>query len=200
LASVISSGVVAVVTLVVNAMMKRGDRKHTTSLEFDKRVRDAKSAALLALIEKCTVIRRAIRDSEKHGVTYQQAAVYNAFREYYFVPGEPALTAYAAPSVNALIDEFNQLMLQSMSTDALLYVGRIPELRRQIEAAIDQQDFSKAATHRGEEVETMHAMGKLSGIDVAAVNALCDKLIATAQRDLCGQPKHFPSRAARQTD
>jgi hypothetical protein len=192
LVSVISSAVVAVVTLVVNALMRRGDRKHAVSLEFDKRVWDAKSTALLALIEKCDVIRMTIRESERHGAAYRQGALYWVFHENFFLPGGPALTAYAAPSVNHLVDQLNQIMRQTISTDALLYVGRIPEFRKQIEEAIDRGDFEGAARTRDEEVETMDAMGKASGIDVPAVDKLCGDLIAAARRDLRSEPHPLP--------
>ncbi|MFV8245674.1 hypothetical protein [Mycolicibacterium peregrinum] len=48
--SVSSSAAVALTTLVVNALSKRGDRQHASTLEFEKRVWETKSAALLDLI------------------------------------------------------------------------------------------------------------------------------------------------------
>jgi hypothetical protein len=47
LVSVASSGGVAVATLFVNALSKRGDRKHVSNVEFQKRVWQTKSEALL---------------------------------------------------------------------------------------------------------------------------------------------------------
>ena len=44
---------IAVLTLVINALTKRGDRRSAASLEFEKRVWEAKSSARLELIAKC---------------------------------------------------------------------------------------------------------------------------------------------------
>ena len=43
---------IAVLMLVINALTKRGDRRYAVSLEFEKRVWEAKSSARLELIAK----------------------------------------------------------------------------------------------------------------------------------------------------
>ena len=98
LASVISSAIVAALTLVFNAATKRGDRKHATSLEFEKRVWETKSTALLTLIGMCDSIRSAIRadtDTERN-----QAEIFKEFDKNYFRLSRAELLAYAAKSVN----------------------------------------------------------------------------------------------------
>ena len=53
LASVVSSAVVGISGKTSDALSKRGDRKHLSKIEFDKRVWDTKSTALTALISVC---------------------------------------------------------------------------------------------------------------------------------------------------
>jgi hypothetical protein len=59
LASVISSATVAVLTLTVNAATKRGDRKHESQLDYERRIWEDKRTALVAVIGDCHVIRSA---------------------------------------------------------------------------------------------------------------------------------------------
>lgn len=48
--SVVSSGVVAVATVLVSVFQRRGDRKHEKSLAFEERIFERKTEALLAAI------------------------------------------------------------------------------------------------------------------------------------------------------
>ncbi|MDI6628657.1 MAG: hypothetical protein QME72_13160 [Rhodococcus sp. (in: high G+C Gram-positive bacteria)] len=50
LVSVVSSGVVAVATVLVSVFQRRGDRKHEKSLAFEERIFERKTEALLAAI------------------------------------------------------------------------------------------------------------------------------------------------------
>jgi hypothetical protein len=156
LASVVSSGVVAVLTLVINALTKRGDRKHAASLDFEKRVWEVKNSALLNLITKCESIRSAIRLAEGRDAKGQQAAVYREFEHIRFRLTSAELTAYAAESVNAPVEQLNSLMRRADDTEAYFYFHRIAEIRRAKEEAIDRADFEAAAKQRDIEGQTQN--------------------------------------------
>ena len=61
LASVLTTGTVAVVTVVSNALTKRGDRKHAAALDYEQRVWESKRAALVEVIGACEAIKAQIR-------------------------------------------------------------------------------------------------------------------------------------------
>src|SRR5438445_13684529 len=98
--------------------------------------------------------------------------------------GNAELIAYAAKSVNEPVERLNQLMRQSLSIEALLQLHSLPDLRKDKEEAIDRQDFDAAVTHRGHEIQTLKLAGQASGIDVAAIESLCDTIIVEARKDL----------------
>ena len=185
LASVISSGLIAALSIITNAVTKRGDRKHAMSLEFEKRGWETKSAALLSLIGKCKSIRSAVdpdQDNERN-----QAAIFRRFdKHYYDGLSSPELIAYAAKSVNEPVERLYRMMQQSRSVDALIYFHRLPDIIQEKEDAMDRQDVPAAATHRDHEVETLKLVGRTSGIDVASVESLCNTIIEQAQKDLRG--------------
>jgi hypothetical protein len=199
LASVVTSGVVAVLTLVINALTKRGDRRHAASLDFEKRVWEAKSSALLKLITKCELIRSMIRLTEERNVERQRAAVFRVFDDSHFSLTSAELTAYAAGSVNAPVEQLHSLMQQAYDTEALVYSHQIEEIRREKEEAIDRADFEAAARQRDREVQTEMAIGQISGIDVAAVDVLCSRIIEQARKDLrmAARMKRAPAIASR---
>lgn len=55
----VSSAGVAVATLVSNAWLKRGDRKRERTLDRERRVWEAKSAALITVIANCSTLHAA---------------------------------------------------------------------------------------------------------------------------------------------
>jgi hypothetical protein len=184
LASVVSSAAVAILTLVINALTKRGDRKHAASLDFEKRVWETKSGALLDLIAKCESIRSAIRLAEVRGAESQRAAVYGVFDDNHFRLTSAELTAYAAGSVNAPVEQLHSLMQQAYRTFAGIYFARLQASRKAEEEALDNADFEAAGIHHDDEVENERLVARESGIDVAAVDVLCSRIIAQARKDL----------------
>jgi hypothetical protein len=184
LASVVSSAVVAILTLVINALTKRGDRKHAASLDFEKRVWETKSGALLNLITKCESIRSAIRLTEVRGAESQRTAVYGVFDGNHFRLTSAELTAYAAGSVNAPVEQLHSLMQQANRTLAGIFFARLQEIRKAEEEALENADFEAAGNLHDDEVETEKEVGQKSGIDVAAVDVLCSRIIGQARKDL----------------
>ena len=90
--SVAISGGVALATLVFNWLMRRGDREHTSSLEFEKRVWERKSTALLDLVAQCQAILEAIaRDAGDLDTAHRQFAVLQTFHQVHFRLEAPEL-------------------------------------------------------------------------------------------------------------
>ncbi|MGV0804812.1 hypothetical protein [Mycolicibacterium setense] len=183
--SVSSSAAVAVVTLVANALSKRGDRQHATTLEFEKRVWEAKSGALLDLIAKCEMLRSSMRASDSY--ERQQAEVLRTYvRGRNMTLPSAELLAYAAKAVNDPAEELQRILAHAMETEAFLTLIDLDEARQAKETAIDERDFSKAAAIRARELELLTAVGLHSGINVPVVKQLCDRVIGEARRDLRG--------------
>ena len=78
------------------------------------------------------------------------------------------------------------MMQQAFSTEAPIFAHRLPDIIKDKEAALDQRDWEAAVTHRDHEVETLKLVGRTSGIDVAAVESLCNTIIQQARKDLRG--------------
>ncbi|MCV7064993.1 hypothetical protein H7H51_03420 [Mycolicibacterium farcinogenes] len=182
--SVSSSAAVALTTLVVNALSKRGDRQHASTLEFEKRVWETKSTALLDLISKCEKLRSSMRESDSN--ERQQAAVLSMFVRSTMVLSSAELLAYAAKAVNDPAEELQRIFYRAMETEAFLMVIDLNEAQQTKESAIDELDFDKAAAARKKERELLAAVGLHSGINVPAVKRLCHQIIAEARRDLRG--------------
>jgi hypothetical protein len=109
LASVISSASVAALTLAINAATKRGDRKHVTNLEFQKRVWDTKNSALLSLIQTCEGITAAATEPDADREN-RQAAVWWRFLGVQFTIHTPELVAYASESLNSHVGDLQREM------------------------------------------------------------------------------------------
>jgi hypothetical protein len=187
LASVISSASVAALTLTINAAGKRGDRKHVTNLEFQKRVWDTKSAALLSLIKTCEAINAAVTDPDADRET-RQAAVWWRFHDVAFTKHTPELVAYASKTLNSRAWNLEREMQRASKTNALYLSmtndAAIHDARRAKEEAIDRADFDAAARHRDEEKQYTRTLGAESGIDLDMVYRLCIDAVAEAREDL----------------
>ena len=143
---------VAVLTVGINALTKRGDRKHATSLEFEKRGWETKSVALLSLIGKCESIRSAV--DPDHDNELNQAAIFRQFdKDDYYALRSAELIAYAAKTVNEPVERLNQLRQQSRSVDALIHLHKLPAIIKDKEEAMDRQDWKATRTHHEHEVE-----------------------------------------------
>lgn len=186
LASVISTGAVAAASLIINAITKRGDRKHEASIEFEKRVWDIKSHALLSVIKICESIHTAVRIHSGMDVDRVRAAVYREFHRANFRLLTPELLAYAAESVTYEVEKLQRAMQRVLLTDALLYEIQVDEARKEKELAIDEGDFDRAANVHNREVAMDMRLGKSSEIDVNTVSSLCKATILHARNDLRG--------------
>ncbi|MFZ2240464.1 MAG: hypothetical protein WAV90_13180 [Gordonia amarae] len=186
IASVTSSGAVAVVTLVANGLMRRGDRKHTASLEFEKRVCEAKSTALLDLIDLCQRIIGAISSDPKRDKDRVRFAVLETFDGVHYRVSSPALVAYGSSTVNAAVSELQLIMSHVARTDAATGIVEAEWLKESKESAIDEHDFQLAATRREQEKNAEQRIGALSEIDLDAVGASCANIIVKARADLRG--------------
>jgi hypothetical protein len=184
LASVISSGSVAALTLVINAMTKRGDRKYATNLEFQKRVWDIKSTALFEVIRKCEAIRVTIPESLEPDDELRAANAFCMFDAEGFSLTTPELFAYASRSVNEVVERLDRLMRASQVDAALLLLPLRRELKAARDEAEDQGDNDKAASIIAKQMETLKQLGRESGIRVGAVNSLCERIIDHARNDL----------------
>jgi hypothetical protein len=191
LAAVVFSGLVALLTIVVNAVMKKGDWKHAAELEHGKRVWDTKSGALLDAIRTCERIRAAIRRHEPEGdEALRQAAVWQVYHDCMYSISTPELVAYASSAVNEPIQKLHADMQRASRTDAAvmqyLIDQKVSKLRLQKEKAIEDQNFDLALEIRDAEraANDRHAVGEATGIDVAAVSQWCDAIIAAAREDL----------------
>lgn len=191
LASVISSGGVAVVTLVVNALMRRGDRKHASSLEFEKRVWERKSAATFDLITRCRDISKAAGDADDGGaedLNQLRCRVLQTFEEHIRIE-VPELIAFGSVPLNDAVARLQKVADAALRSDAIFYLLDLSELRKAKEAAVDSQDFDVAAATRNEEKELQRRVGELSNIDLDAVRHLCARAIDLARADLRGMHK-----------
>ncbi|QZH60296.1 hypothetical protein K1X22_00155 [Mycolicibacterium farcinogenes] len=194
--SVSSSAAVALTTLVVNALSKRGDRQHATTLEFEKRVWESKSSALLELIAKCESLRSNVDGN--YPLEQQQALAFKTFVRSSKINIQNAeLLAYAAKAVTDPVEELQRLLYRTLETDAIFILTSIDHAREKKEAAIDEHDFDKAAAIRATEVESLSALGRESGLDVHEMKRLCDKIIAEARRDLRGAQDEPLGRTAK---
>ncbi|WP_374159101.1 hypothetical protein ACEWX3_07715 [Mycobacterium sp. G7A2] len=188
LAAVLSSGLVAVASLIINALTKRGDREHASTLEFEKRVWESKSDALVRLIGACEIIRLASRRTVGQDVEIRQYTVVEAVIEVWPNLDMSSLLAYAVDIVTS-----KAKMLEGIHAgfrrmpELLIQRERLSDIQEKKEAAIAQKQFEVAADWRQKEVGVAREIGRLSAIDVEAVDRLCAEIVDLARKDLRGK-------------
>jgi hypothetical protein len=187
LASVVSTGSVAVLTLVFNATTKRGDRKHDMNLEFQKRVWDTKSTALLSLIQRCESISAAATEPNADRED-RQAALWWRFYDSGFTIHTPELVAYASDSLNHHVSDLQREMQRASKADAMVnamtHDYAVRKARSAKEEAIDRRDYEAAVKYRDEERSHTRALGAESGINLEQVERICRDIVAGAREDL----------------
>jgi hypothetical protein len=187
LASVISSGAVAVATLVANGLMRRGDRKHTSSLEFEKRVWEKKSTALLDLISHCQAILQTLdHDAADLESQRQQFAVLQTFHQVNFRLEAPELIAYASPAVKAAVSQLQQVVTRVQRTSDERQMVTEDYALTPDYLGVDEDEFEHLTVARTREIELERRLGELSGIDLDSVRELCVKIIGHSRADLRG--------------
>ncbi|MGB3482463.1 MAG: hypothetical protein WBB07_09655 [Mycobacterium sp.] len=186
LASVISSGVVAVATLVANGLMRRGDRKHTSSLEFEKRVWEKKSTALLDLISHSQAILHAIDRDADPEPRRQQFAVLQTFHQLSFRLEAPELIAYASPASKTAVSKLQQVMSRVQRTSNERKMVAENYALTPDHFGVDEDEFEHLPVVRAQEIELERRLGELSGIDLDSVRKLCIEIIDHSRTDLRG--------------
>lgn len=109
-AAVVFPNVVAFTALVTTALTRRGDRQHASSLEFEKRLWEKKSTALLDLINLCQNIIDDIDAEPDRENAHIQFSVLRAFENADYRANTPELIAYASPAVKAVASDLQQVM------------------------------------------------------------------------------------------
>ena len=140
LASVVTSGVVGISGKATDAWSRRGDRKHESKLETDKRVWEAKDAALTALIDICM----ELSDKCEIRVKLQADA-----------PAENSLRGRRIQAVCGLEHAYEQLIIRNVTGPAVAYSTN--RLRRDLEWLIETAKAEMLA-HRDELAEISRAM------------------------------------------
>lgn len=196
LAGIGSTAAVGLGAQLGTALTKRGDRKHASQLDFDKRVWEAKSAALVSVIAKCERLRDAV-DVDPPGGRSPVDQSRDARRRQLVLTtfdriglglqsGDGAdLLAYASKPVTEKVAKLTKLLSYEY-VQQLDYIDTLGDVRVEIESAIDNQNFELAAALRQREREIQTSLGNVSNLDVDAVKKLCDEIIAAARKDLRG--------------
>jgi hypothetical protein len=198
IASVVSSGTVALATLIVNALTKRGDRKHESRLDYERRIWEDKRTALVAVIGDCQAIRSAC-SSDPPGFIGQDTPLearkrYGILRTFDTVQGdllkrEGALVAYADRSVWVPFEKLTRTVNSEIEEHFEALSVMEPYLREKKEAAIDANDFTAAAEFREDEKRTRHSTAMSCTLDIDTLRDLCAMIIDSARADLGDQPR-----------
>jgi hypothetical protein len=189
-ASVVSSATVATATIAVNALSKRGDRKHASELDFEKRSWDLKSAALLELVGVCVEIDRGVDKSDALP-TLRVDELLRVDRALVKARGSVGATASAlahertAVAMEALIAYFDDSLGDARAdlVRATLY-GDLKE------SAVDEADFTRAAEFRDLERQALSSVELAPETESVRRIELRDRVKALrdlAQKDVKGQ-------------
>lgn len=184
LASVISSATVATATIVINAATKRGDRKHASTLDFEKRSWDLKSAALLDVVGVCVEIRRRVPAGSTEFLTVAE------LRDVERVTSK--LRGSVGATVTALADPKTADAIGGVLLDlphlAEYLVSQASMAREMKEAAIETNDFETAARYRQSEQSSVESLESMS-IQVSKQGILdaAKNLQDLAQKDVKGK-------------
>lgn len=182
LASVVSSGLVALVGLWLTYRSGRDQRRHEKALAYEQRAWEKKSESLFAVINAARTLldtMSAVTPSLRDMIAFRVFSVADVLDE------EVALVeAYASTDT---IKAFHSLrdLLHSANSDLLLE-SRITKKRKAKEEAIDDQDFQTAARLRDEERQLMRSAVDRLGIDLDEVAKRAEALLAAARASVRG--------------
>lgn len=189
LVAVITTGFVAVASLGVNWLMQRSNHKHTSTLEFEKRTWETKSAALLNLIGVCQSVLDAIAADPNRERSHTQYAVHQVFDGAAYRLETPELIAYASEQVR---DEVSKLQA---------VVSSVERKRGEMDVVTDSYNFAPEyfgfdeddpmfefhPEYMRQEEELTRRLGELTGINLDEVSTLCASIIQYARDDLRGK-------------
>jgi hypothetical protein len=189
----------AFTTQAFTAWTKRGDRKHTSQLDFEKRIWEAKSAALVEIIAKCQRLKDATdvdppggpSPSDTHREGRRRTLVLMEFDaigiDLYGGVGANLL-AYADKSVNKPVATLSKLLSHEYS-QVMGQVKNLEELREEMDAVLADGGVSM---RRFDELqadlnEAEKRLGNESTLDVDKVEKLCSEILNAARKNLRGE-------------
>jgi hypothetical protein len=183
LAAVISTGSVALATLVINAATKRGDRKHGADLAYSKRYWDAKNRALLRLINGCSSIVSLCPPPGGERDPKAMLTVWRALLDADLNSEEnAAVAAYGSNEVLIWLRDLRKLIFPTARPDL---IGELHYLREVKRAATDKGDFTAVDRYNEREQEVLAKLEPFSlYLDTNGVKELCNKIIGAARTDL----------------
>lgn len=194
LAGIASTAFVAVAAQVGTAATKRGDRKHASQLDFNKRVWDSKSAALVSVITQCQFLKDAadvdlpdIRSTYRDPRRRRGSVVMACEELGNLYDGIGAdLLAFADKSVAKPFAEVSKLVNRERSQHHSLLL-RIQRRKTEEAQAVDEMDSEASNRFRNFEAAAQSVLGDASTLDVDALVKLCDQTIDAARKDLRGK-------------
>lgn len=183
LASVISSGLVAVGGLWVSYRSGRDQRLHEARLSYEERAWEKKSEGLYAAISTARGIvdvLRSARPAERNRIALTLPASRHRLDELV-----PIIEAYSSTECRDAFDRLRQI-LRDADTDILL-PDRVAAVRARKEEAIDAQDFESAANFHRQERDLMRAAADRLGVDFDEVLRRAERLIQAARASVRGE-------------
>jgi hypothetical protein len=185
-------------TQALNAWTKRGDRKHTSQLDFEKRIWEAKSAALVEIIAKCQQLKDATDvdppggpeplDTDRAGRRRRLVLLeFDAIGLDLYGGVGANLLAYADKSVTQPVATLSKLLSYEY-TRVAIQVVRVQHLQEEIDEFVSGgggsgKRFDELQAELGE--AEMH-LGNDSALDVDKVAKLCREILEAARKNLRG--------------
>ncbi|WP_157108492.1 hypothetical protein [Aldersonia kunmingensis] len=177
------------------ALSKRGDRKHAAAIDYEQRVWEAKSAALIDIIrvsdQMMEEVKRITDWSDDPAVAFGHISAMHAIFDAKVVvdgPSGAALIAFGADPVRAATDDLRQVLAslplgESRASFDLAYRARQEQLAY-INKHERLQDIFDA--HAKEKRSVLIAIQPLNPDVAATLLTLCARVIETARSDLRG--------------
>lgn len=189
----------AFTTQAFNAWTKRGDRKHASQLDFEKRVWEAKSAALVEVIAKCQRLKDAAdvdppggpspSDTGRDGRRRVQVLMeFGAIGRDLYGGAGASLLAYADQSVTKPVAALSKLLSHEY-TKVISQAGYLEYLQEELESIIDGGGGSAKYFDELQESigEAEVRLGGESTLDVEEVEKLCSEILQAARKNLRGE-------------
>lgn len=188
----------AVITQAFNAWTSRQDRKHSSSLEFEKRVWESKSAALVEIIAKCQRLLDAAdvdppsgpSSSDSSRESQRRRAVLLAVNEigmdlYGGMGG--SLLAYGHESVIKPVATLSKFLSHEYM-QVIRQVKVVEAIQERVSEFIDGGGGTAGEFYQiMSDLERAEAdLGDLSTLDVSRVEKLCIEIRDAARKDLRG--------------
>jgi hypothetical protein len=187
--SVVSTATVAIWNKRIDARSKADDRAHALLLDFEKRAGEEKKAALKNLLSATMHVRRGAECLAGTDQTEEQRRA-EAIEELYEFRARLGLDAgvsevliYASEPVRQfteqLLDEWDRQF-----RDHGYSLMQLDTCKQQLLGSVDGE--RQWAVLKEEEALWLKRLGEQSTLDVDALQALCDRTVAAARKDLRG--------------